>query len=168
MTTATTTAHLAVVEPTEDRPGYVHRVCHHCGWHSDDWNPAHAPGITMKAGRCPQDRTVVELTPVQTRAGGEGGYDLFTGCGENAPTVYDIHLVPMTPNGSAAPMLCGMPRFGKDAPGWSLRGGVYGPGVVQRPCADCCATAVAEYLGLPVGDGVGAAEVRAAVEGATR
>lgn len=49
------------------------------------------------------------------------------------------HLVAVPTGG---PTLCGLTRFGDDAdlPGWSMNGGVSGPGVTQHRCAACWAS----------------------------
>jgi hypothetical protein len=63
---------------------------------------------------------------------------------------YIAHLVRATERGTPGPMLCGIDRFGPDAPGWSLRGGVSGPNVTHPPCPGCVEVAARDYPGVPV------------------
>lgn len=77
---------------------------------------------------------------------------------------YRVHLVRSTDRGTPGPSLCGIDRFGKDAPGWSVRGGLTGPGVRHTPCAGCAAVAREQFPGLPV-DGIGRHEMAAALAG---
>src|SRR5450755_1564177 len=59
-----------------------------------------------------------------------------------------IHLVRSTRRGTPGPTLCDIDRFGPDAPGWSVGGGVTGLGIAREA-----------YPGLPVGGSVGAREM---------
>lgn len=68
---------------------------------------------------------------------------------------YMAHLVRSTKRGTPGPTLCGIDRFAKDAPGWSVRGGISGPKITHTPCDGCVAKAAANYPDLPVG-GLGA------------
>lgn len=54
------------------------------------------------------------------------------------------HLVALDENGSngGRPTVCGLTRFDTggrpaDLPGWSMGGGVFGPGVTQERCEAC-------------------------------
>jgi hypothetical protein len=68
---------------------------------------------------------------------------------------FTAHLVRGTKTGTPGPTLCGMDRFSKDMPGWSVAGGVSGPGITHTPCERCVAEARRTYPGLPVA-GLGA------------
>jgi len=70
-----------------------------------------------------------------------------------------IHLVRSTRRGTPGPTLCDIDRFGPDAPGWSVGGGVTGLGITLTPCPGCAGTAREAYPGLPVGGSVGAREM---------
>jgi hypothetical protein len=61
---------------------------------------------------------------------------------------YMVHLVRSTGYGTPGPSLCGIDRFLKTGPGWSVGGGISGPGVVHKPCPGCVATAKADFPGL--------------------
>lgn len=100
-------------------------------------------------------RPTTGLVPCQQ----EGTY-----AADNGHVWYLVHLVrSVAGGGTPGPFLCGGDRFGPDAPGWSLRGGVSGPNVTQQPCAGCVRAWRANYRFIPdVTPGVGAAELRAA------
>jgi hypothetical protein len=77
-------------------------------------------------------------------------------------TIYAVHLVrAVKGKGTLGPALCGMDRFAPGA-GWSLGGGTYGPGVVQRPCDGCVETARFRYPGMAVSGTLAIAEPIAA------
>lgn len=63
---------------------------------------------------------------------------------------YEAHLVRGTSRGMPGPTLCGIDRFAKDAPGWSVGGGVSGPGITNEPCAGCVTVAAKDFRGLPI------------------
>jgi hypothetical protein len=63
---------------------------------------------------------------------------------------YALHLVRSTATGTPGPALCGLDRFGPDAPGWDLRGGTTGPDVTQRPCISCLTGATLRYPAMRV------------------
>lgn len=69
---------------------------------------------------------------------------------DSTPTDYLIHLVRSTDRGTPGPTLCDIDRFATDAPGWSVRGGVDGPGMAHTPCAGCVEVARRDFPGLPV------------------
>lgn len=140
------------VNVVNDRPGWVRRECVECGWAGKPWNPKEAPGIQMTGGRCPEDRTVTALVTLQFASGG-----LFD---PRPVDAYACHLVRSTPNGTPGPTLCGLDRFAKAGAGWSLRGGVSGPGITHEPCPGCRDAARAEFPGLPV-SGLGGAKMAA-------
>lgn len=71
---------------------------------------------------------------------------------------YMAHLVRATQRGTPGPTLCGYDRFAKDGPGWSVGGGISGPGIVHTPCEGCARQAVANYPELPV-SGLGSKEM---------
>jgi hypothetical protein len=61
-----------------------------------------------------------------------------------------VHLVRGTVRGTPGPTLCGIDRFAKDVPGWSVGGGIDGPGMVHAPCPGCAEAARSDFPGLPV------------------
>lgn len=62
-----------------------------------------------------------------------------------------IHLVRMSAAGGfVGPTLCGIDRFGEGAPGFSMGGGVTGPGIEKAPCPKCEDVAGREYAAAPV------------------
>lgn len=61
-----------------------------------------------------------------------------------------IHLVRSTSSGTPGPTLCGINRFAKDGPGWSVGGGISGPDIPQIPCDGCVAHARAHFSALPI------------------
>jgi hypothetical protein len=69
-----------------------------------------------------------------------------------------VHLVRWAERGTPGPTLCGIDRFAKDGPGWSVGGGVSGPGIIHTPCPGCAETARAEFSGLEI-TGLGAREM---------
>ena len=46
---------------------------------------------------------------------------------DGLPAEHAIHLVRRTKNGTPGPTLCGIDRFAKDGPGWSMGGGFIDP-----------------------------------------
>jgi len=84
---------------------------------------------------------VVALATLQFTRGG-----LFDG----RPVGPEVHLVRMLQNaGTPGPTLCGLDRFAKGTPGWSVGGGVHGAGIELRPCPACEAVAFQKYDGAP-------------------
>lgn len=148
--TAPPTPH--AVNVVNDQPGWVRRECADCGWTGKPWNPKQAPGIQMTGGRCPKDRTVTALATLQFGRGG-----LLDGKPVDG---YAVHLIRSTPNGTPGPTLCGYDRFAPGSAGWSVAGGVSGPGIEHVPCPGCRDTARAEFPGVPV-YGLGAAKMAA-------
>jgi hypothetical protein len=73
---------------------------------------------------------------------------------------YAVHLVRSTAKGTPGPTLCGIDRFHEDSAGWSLGGGLGGPGIVHKPCPGCAEVARAKFPGLEV-TGLGAREMAA-------
>ncbi len=74
---------------------------------------------------------------------------------------YTVHLVRQAGRGTPGPTLCGIDRFAKDAPGWSVGGGISGPGIVHKPCPGCAQAGREQFPGLPVSGSIGAAEMAA-------
>lgn len=75
---------------------------------------------------------------------------------------YAVHLVRQSIyGGTPGSALCGIDRFAKDGPGWSVGGGLSGPGIVHKPCPACASAAREQFPGLPVTGSVGAAEMAA-------
>ncbi|HEY3958697.1 MAG TPA: hypothetical protein VGM53_35495 [Streptosporangiaceae bacterium] len=72
-----------------------------------------------------------------------------------------IHLVRSTARGTPGPTLCGVDRFAPGGPGWSVGGGVDGPGIILQPCPGCVSTARASFPGLPVSGIVGGRQLAA-------
>lgn len=52
----------------------------------------------------------------------------------------DVHLAGPSERGGTGPCLCGFDRFASDV-GFSIGGGVSGPGYTHHPCAQCAALA---------------------------
>jgi hypothetical protein len=61
-----------------------------------------------------------------------------------------ICLARGTATGAPGPTLCGIDRFAKGGPGWSLGGGVTGPGYRHEACPGCVSVARRRYPDLPV------------------
>lgn len=77
---------------------------------------------------------------------------------DSQPADGKAHLVRGTTTGTPGPTLCGIDRFNKDGPGWSVGGGVSGPSISHTPCDGCVAEARETYPGLPIA-GLGAVGV---------
>lgn len=85
---------------------------------------------------------VVALATLQFTLGG-----LFDG----RPVGNGVHLVRKVQNGGTpGPTLCGLDRFHKNAPGWSVGGGVSGAGIELEPCPGCETVAFSDYAAAPV------------------
>lgn len=69
---------------------------------------------------------------------------------DSRPADGKAHLVRGAKRGTPGPTLCGIDRFAKDGPGWSVGGGVSGPGITHTPCEGCVAEARKTYPGLPI------------------
>lgn len=101
---------------------------------------------------CPDDQTVDSLITLQMSWGG-----LFDGRPADG---YQVHLARhVRSGGTPGPTLCDIDRFAKDAPGWSVGGGLFGPGIVHKPCPGCAEAAREQFPGLPVRGSVGGAEM---------
>lgn len=88
---------------------------------------------------------VVALASLQFTSGG-----LFDGKSADKR----IHLVRKTDNeGTPGGTLCGIDRFVKGGPGWSVGGGISGPGVEVMACPGCEAVAERDYSAAPVWSG---------------
>jgi hypothetical protein len=75
---------------------------------------------------------------------------------------YAVHLVRQKKGGGTpGPTLCGIDRFADGSPGWSVGGGISGPGIVHAPCPECATEARVRFPGLPVTGSVGGAEMAA-------
>jgi hypothetical protein len=75
---------------------------------------------------------------------------------------YAVHLIRQKAGkGTPGPTLCGIDRFAEDAPGWSVGGGISGPGIVHKPCPGCAGAAREQFPGLPVTGSIGAQEMAA-------
>lgn len=62
-----------------------------------------------------------------------------------------LHLVRNAVNGGCpGPLLCGIDFRAEDGPGYSVGGGVAGPGVNRTSCPACCEQARLLFAGLPV------------------
>jgi hypothetical protein len=84
---------------------------------------------------------VTELHTLQFHWGG-----LF----DSKPADGLAHLVRVTKRGTPGPTLCGIDRFGKNGPGWSVGGGVSGPGITHTPCEGCVTYARQHFPALPI------------------
>jgi len=69
---------------------------------------------------------------------------------DSRPADGKAHLVRRTKTGTPGPTLCGIDRFAKDTPGWSVGGGISGPDITHTPCDGCVAEARANYSDLPI------------------
>ena len=78
---------------------------------------------------------------------------------------YAVHLVRAAKRGTPGPTLCGIDRFHPESAGWSVGGGISGPGVVHRPCDGCADAARVQFPGLEV-TGLGAENMAAALDDA--
>jgi hypothetical protein len=75
-----------------------------------------------------------------------------------------IHLVrSFRRAGTSTSTLCDIDRNAPGSPGFSVGGGVDGPGIVLTPCPGCVAKARAEFAGLKISGSVGSDKIRAAV-----
>lgn len=66
----------------------------------------------------------------------------------DSKAVGDIHLVAPSERGGYGPILCGIDRFAEDSPGFSIGGGLSGPGgdvTCFSPCTGCSELARSEY-----------------------
>lgn len=98
-----------------------------------------------------------EITALRTLQFSWGG--LFDG---RPADDYAVHLVRQKRGGGTpGPALCGIDRFAGDAPGWSVGGGLTGPGIIHKPCPGCAGAAREQFPGLPVAGSVGAREMAA-------
>jgi hypothetical protein len=62
---------------------------------------------------------------------------------------YRVHLVRSTERGTPGPTLCGIDRFHPDTAGWSVGGGLSGPGITHERCPGC-AKGLSGFVGLPI------------------
>jgi hypothetical protein len=136
-------------EPFYETEGNSHRMACPCGYRATFWMPG--PPRREAPVRCLEDKTVIALCTLQFSWGG-----LFDGRPADG---YQVHLVRSTPNGTPGPSLCGIDRFAKDAPGWSVGGGVSGPSAEHKPCPGCADVAREQFPGLPVAGSVGGKEM---------
>ena len=75
---------------------------------------------------------------------------------------YTVHLIRQKAGGGTpGPTLCGIDRFAKDVPGWSVGGGISGPGITHKPCPGCATAARVQFTRLPVTGSIGAKEMAA-------
>lgn len=144
------TDHVYSVEDLDDR----WRNSCTCGFHTYAWEKRVHPVKAVEPTACPQDPAVRALSTLQFSWGG-----LFDGRPADG---YTVHLIRFTNRGTPGPTLCGIDRFAKDGPGWSVGGGMTGPGIVHTPCGRCVEVAAQEFPGLPIRGSVGAKEMRAA------
>lgn len=79
-----------------------------------------------------------------------------------------VHLVRAHRTGTPGPTLCGIDRFAPTTPGWSVGGGVDGPGMVHTPCPGCVTVARDQFPGLPIAGMKPVAEPVAAALGVER
>lgn len=147
-----TITHGLTVQTTGE--GAYRRACA-CGYQSAEWQTRFHPNPQPDPDGCPRDNAVRALVSLQFGWGG-----LFDGRPADG---YNICLIRSTNSGTPGPTLCGIDRFAKDAPGWSVGGGISGPGIVHNACPGCVQAAIAEFPDVPVRGSVGAAEVRAAI-----
>jgi hypothetical protein len=71
---------------------------------------------------------------------------------DSEPTDFLVHLLRRDDRGGTpGPTLCDIDRFDPVGPGWSVGGGVSGPGIELSACERCVAVAHRDYPGLTVG-----------------
>lgn len=99
-----------------------------------------AKAADVRAAKERADSEVTHLTTLQFAWGG---------LADSTPADDLIHLVSQTHKGNG-PVLCGIDRFAPGAPGWSIGGGVDGPGMVHTPCSGCVAVARRDFPDLPI------------------
>ena len=87
------------------------------------------------------DADVVGLVTLQFHTGG-----LFDG----EPVDDTAHLVRAAKHGTPGPTLCGIDRFAKDSPGWSVGGGIRRHGHWPMPCIPCDEVRERDYPDLPI------------------
>jgi hypothetical protein len=151
----TDTVHVLSIHDLGDR---WRRACT-CGFQTYAWEKHHhRMPEQVDPNDCPKDPTVRSLRTLQFSWGG-----LFDG---RPADDYAVHLVRATNRGTPGPSLCGIDRFDKNGPGWSVGGGLSGPGIVHRPCDGCVDVAVKEFPGLSASGGVGGKEIQAALDAA--
>lgn len=133
----------------------VRRVCP-CGYESQPWVvvPGH-PNLISDPNGCPNDDTIRSLVTLQFASGGLVGAKPVDG--------WAVHLVRRAHRGTPGPTLCGIDRFAPGSAGWSVGGGVTGPGIKHTPCAGCVEVAARDFPGLPVSGSVGRREIAAAL-----
>src|SRR5581483_6975157 len=96
------------------------------------------------------ETTVIGLVTLQFASGG-----LFD---SQQVDDYTVHLIRATGRGTPGPTLCGIDRFHPDSAGWSVGGGLSGPGIAHKPCPGCADVARGQFPGLEV-TGLGAKEM---------
>lgn len=148
------TSHDRHAYSTEDLGDRWRRSCT-CGFQTYAWEKRfHTIKATDSAG-CPKDPAIRALATLQFSTGG-----LF----DSKPVDdYAVHLVRSTNRGTPGATLCGIDRFAKEGPGWSVGGGISGGSIVHPACEGCVAAARAEFPGLPIVGSVGAVEMRVAL-----
>lgn len=129
--------------------GRYHRSCS-CGYKGMEC-PGEPPAALI--GRpCPEDKTVTSLCTLQFAWGGL----LDSRPADN----YAVHLVrSVAGGGTPGPTLCGIDRFAKNTPGWSMGGGLSGPKITHKPCPGCAEAARGQFPGIPVSGSTGAKEM---------
>jgi hypothetical protein len=76
------------------------------------------------------DSGLERLTTIECSRSGDA-YTLF-----KSGTDLDVHLAGPGKRGGTGPILCGFDRFARDV-GFSVGGGVTGPGYRHHPCVKC-------------------------------
>jgi hypothetical protein len=99
-----------------------------------------------------RDLNITGLVTLQFLSGGLFDGEPVDGC--------TVHLVTATRRGTPGPTLCSIDRFHPDSAGWSIGGGISGPGIEHVPCPGCAGAAADMYPGLEV-TGLGAKEMAA-------
>lgn len=78
---------------------------------------------------------------------------------------FTVHLVREADRGrTPGPTLCDINRFDEGGPGWSVAGGISGPGIEHTPCQGCAAAARRDYPDLPI-RGLGTPQIVACIAG---
>lgn len=160
MDTATACPAVAVVGtsyyPCRSHEGGI--PAHHFAAH---WPPCEAPFCLLPPGHgslhdIPSGRAVIVVGLVTLQFASGGLFDAEPVDGRA------VHLVMAAKTGTPGPTLCGIDRFHKDSAGWSVGGGISGPGIEHKPCQGCADAAREHFPGLEI-TGLGAKEMAEAL-----
>ena len=103
-----------------------------------------------------------DIPPAAIAAAESAIRDAFPGEFGKPVDDYTVHLVRHTKGGTPGPTLCNLDRFHPKSAGWSVGGGLSGPGIIHKPCPGCTEAARTYFPGLEV-TGLGAREMAEAL-----